>query len=74
MPGGVYQVQLIALILHLYRVTLYGDASFLLQVHIIEHLTLSHLNRFRVLQQAVCQSTLSVVYVGYDAKVAYILH
>ena len=43
----------VSLILHLYSVTLDCDAAFALQVHVVEHLTLSHLNGLRVLQQTV---------------------
>ena len=43
----------VALILHLYSVALNGNATFALQIHVVEHLTFSHLNGLRILQQTV---------------------
>ena len=57
MSRGVDEIQdillAVALILHLNGVTLNGNAAFAFQVHVVEHLTLSHLNGLRVLQQTV---------------------
>ena len=63
-------------ILHLYGMALDGDAAFALQIHIVEYLVLQVFlgNGFGVLQQAVGQGTFTMVYMGYDTKVAYILH
>ena len=61
-------------VLHLYGMTLDGDAALLFQVHIVEHLPLGHGDGLSVLQQTVCQSALPVVDMGYDAEVANVLH
>ena len=61
---------------HLDRVALDGDALFPLQIHGIQHLIL-HLPLRKgvgVLQQTVRQRTLSMVYMGYYAKVTDIFH
>ncbi len=62
------------LVVHLDGVALDGDATFLFQVHIVEHLPLGHGNGLRVLQQTVCQRTLPVVDMGNNAEVSYVLH
>jgi hypothetical protein len=51
-----------------------GDASLFLKVHIVEHLPLGYLYGISVLQQSVGYRTLTMIYVGYDAEVSYILH
>ena len=61
-------------ILHLYGVALDGDAALLLQVHIVEHLPFCDLDGVGVLQQAICQGRLTVVYVCDDAEITYMLH
>ena len=61
-------------ILHLYGVALDGDATFALQVHVVQHLSFGHLYGVGIFQQAVCQGGLAVVDVGDNAKVADILH
>jgi hypothetical protein len=55
-------------------VTLDGDTALTLQIHIVEHLSLSNLYGFSVLKQSVCQSRLAVVNVGYDAEISYMIH
>ena len=58
-PRSVNQVKDIlftfVVVLHLDSVALDGDTSLLLQIHIIKHLPVSHLNSVGKLQQAVCQ-------------------
>ncbi len=63
-------------IIHLYGVALDRDTPFAFEVHIVEHLRLKvfPLYGFGELQQAVGECTLTMVYVGNDAKIAYILH
>jgi hypothetical protein len=55
-------------------VALDGDASFLLEVHVVEHLSLSYLYGLGMLQQSVGKCRLTVVDVGYYAEVAYMVH
>ena len=75
---SVDQVQNILLalisILHLDGVTLDGDTTFTLQVHIIEHLSFGHLYSLSKLQQTVCQSRLAVINMGNNAKISYMIH
>ena len=54
--------------------TLDGYATFLLQIHVVQHLTLGYLDGIGMLQQPVGQGRLAMVYVCYYAKVPYILH
>ena len=61
-------------VFHLDSMALDGNTSFLLQIHIIKHLPVSHLNSVGKLQQAVCQGRFTMVNVGNNAEVAYILH
>ena len=74
----INQVQYILLaaphVLHLYGVTLDGDASFLLEVHVVEHLALGYLYGLCALEQTVGQGRLAVVDMGDDAEVAYVFH
>ena len=74
MPRSVDKIQHITLILHLYGVGLDGNATLLLQVHIVKHLALSNFYSLRVLQKTVCQSTFPMVYMGYDTEITYIIH
>ena len=60
--------------LHLDGMTLDGNASLLLQVHIIKHLSLRYLDCVGFFQQSVCQGGLAVVNVCNNTKVSYILH
>ena len=62
-----------AIVEHLDGVALDGDAALFLQVHVVEHLAFRHGYRVGLLQEAVGQGGLPVVYVGYDAEVADIL-
>ena len=64
----------ILLVFHLDGMTLDGDASLFLQVHIVEHLPFCDLDGVGVLQQAICQGRLTVVYVCDDAEITYMLH
>ena len=63
-------------IVHLDGVTLDGDATLLLQFHVVEHLVLHIALADGVchLQQAVGQRTLTVVNMSYYAEISYILH
>ena len=54
--------------------TLDGDASFPLQIHIIEHLSLGHADGLRSFKQAICQCAFTMVDVGDDAKVSDVVH
>ena len=54
--------------------TLDGNATLALQVHIVQHLALSHLNGLRAFQKPVGQGRLSVVNMSDNAEVAYMLH
>jgi hypothetical protein len=51
-----------------------GNTPFTLQVHVVKHLALSHLDGVGSLQQTVSQGRLTVVYMCYDAEVPYIVH
>ena len=61
-------------IFHLYGMALDGYPAFFLKVHIVEHLSFSNLNGIGMLKQTVGNSRLSVVYMGYDTEVSYIVH
>ena len=54
--------------------TLNGNASLLLEIHIVEHLPLSNLDSVGLLQKTIGYGTLSVVDMGYDAEITYIVH
>ena len=77
MAGSIDQIQLIGLAIlgivsHSYGVGFDGDASFALQVHIIQHLRL-HLargERAGQLQQAIGKRGFAVVNMGNDGEVA----
>ena len=82
MAWGIDQVDDILLpigwvdVAHLNGVAFDGNASLALQIHIVEGLIL-HVplgDGVGVFQQAVGQGAFSVVNVGYDAKIADILH
>ena len=64
----------VQVVLHLNGVALDGDATFLFQVHIVEHLPLGHGDGLRVLQQSVCQGALPVVDMGNNAEVSNVMH
>ena len=63
-------------ILHLYRVTLDGDPALPFQIHVVQHLSLhvAGIDRRGHLQQTVGQRTLSMVNMGYDAKIPGVIH
>ena len=62
------------LILHLDCMTFYRDTTFTLQVHVVKHLPFRYRNCLRPLQQSVRKSGLSMVNVGNNAEVSYIIH
>ncbi len=64
----------IVIIFHLDGMTLDGDSTLLLKVHIVEHLSLSNLNGISLLKQSVCQSGFTMVDVSYNTEVTYIFH
>ena len=64
----------ISLILHLDGMTLNRDTTFTFKIHIIKHLTFSYLNRVGCLQQPVGKGRFAVIYMGYNAKVSYMIH
>ena len=70
------QLSVAGLVFHLDRVALDGDALFAFEVHIVEHLRLHFalVQGVGFFQQTVRQCALTVVDVGYDAKIAYVLH
>ncbi len=51
-----------------------GDAALTFQVHVVQHLSVGHLNGIGEFQQAVGKGGFSVVNMGNNAKVTYILH
>ena len=51
-----------------------GDATLTLQIHVIEHLPLSHLDGLGVFQQTVGQGRFTMVDMGYDAEISYVIH
>ena len=61
-------------IFHLDGVTLDGDTTLTLQIHIVEHLSLSDLYSLSILQQTVCQSRLAMVNVSNNAEISYMIH
>ena len=75
-PRSVYQVQRIALPLHLNSVALNRDATLFFQIHVVQHLVLhlTWVHRMRILQHPISQRRFAVVDMSYDAKIAYILH
>ena len=78
MSRGVNKIKNVFLafvfVFHLNGVALDGNAAFLLQIHIIKHLSLRNLDGVGVLQKTVGKCTLTVVDVGNDAEVSYMLH
>ena len=64
----------IEFVLHLDGVALDGDATFFLQIHIVEHLSVRNVDGLGTFQQSVGQRTLSVVDVSNDAEIAYVFH
>lgn len=81
MSRGIDQVEDIflaigMLVIKLNGVTLDRDASFALEVHVVEGLGyhVPSCNGLGDLQQTVGQGALAVIDMGYDAKVADILH
>ena len=78
MPRGIDKVKDVFLslvfIFHLYGMALDGDATLLLQFHIIQHLPFCDLYGVCVFKQAVCQCAFSVVDMGDNAKVSYMSH
>ena len=75
---GVNQIQnilfLLIHILHLYGMAFDGDTPLFFKVHVIQHLSFSHLYGIGKFQQPIRQGRFAVVDVGNNAKVAYILH
>jgi hypothetical protein len=54
--------------------TLDGNASFFLQIHIIQHLSLCNLDRLGIFQQAVGQGRFTMVNMRDDTEIPYMLH
>ena len=80
MTWCVDQVQYILtispLIVHLYRMTLDGDATLSFQIHIVQKLRL-HLtvhDSMSGLYESVSQCAFAVIYMGDNAEVANVLH
>ena len=78
MSRSINQIERVMLaihfVCHLDGMTLDGDTSFALQVHVIEHLALGHLDGVGCFQKPVCQCALSMVDMCNDAEISYILH
>ena len=80
MSGSVDQVQDVVLAIkmevHLYGVALDSDPSLTLQIHVVKHLCLQVLGGYSIgiFKQTVGKSALAVVNMGYDTKIADILH
>ena len=81
MPGGIDEVQLIFLsvlvnIRQVHRLALDRNAAFALDVHIIEDLVaeLPVVDELRILDKTVGECRLSVVNMGYNAKISYVFH
>lgn len=78
MSRGVNQVQYVFLalvhILHLDGMTFDGDATLFLQIHVVKHLTFSHLNGFGIFKHTVSKRRLSVVDVSDDTEVSDMFH
>ena len=73
MARSIYEVQRVLTIVHLDGVALDGDAALLLEIHVVEHLALRHLERTRHLEHAVCQRALAMIDVGNDAEITYLV-
>jgi hypothetical protein len=61
---------------HAHRLHFDGDAALTLKLHRVEYL-IAHFALFNgacKLQKAVSQGRLTVIYVGYDAEITYMLH
>ncbi len=78
MSRSVDQIQLIVFavqgIIHLNSLAFDGDTAFFFQVHIVEHLVLGNSQGSGMLQQAVGKRAFAVINVGYDAKIANMVH
>ena len=78
MARSVNQIQdiflAILLILHLDSVTFNCNTSLALQIHIVKHLTFSHLNGFCALQQSIGKCRLTVINMCYYTEISDILH
>ena len=61
-------------VFHLDGMTLDGNTSFLFEVHIIQHLTLSHFDSLSILQQTIGQSRLTMVNMRNNTKVTDMFH
>ena len=75
MTRRIYQVQRvffpIKLIIHLYGVAFYGNASFAFEVHIIKQLRLGVTlgNGVGIFEQPIGKSTFTVIDMRYNAKI-----
>ena len=78
MARSVDEVELVGAalvgIVHLYGVALDGYATLTFKVHVVEHLSLGHLNGVGVFQETVGQCALAMVNMGDDAEVANVVH
>ena len=61
-------------ILHLDGVALDCNTTLTLQVHVVKHLSLSHLNGLGKLQHSVSQRRLTVVYMCNDTEISDMIH
>lgn len=78
MPRGVDEVERVfcsvEFVVHLDGVAFDCYASFLFQVHVVEHLALCDFDCSGVFQKAVCQCRFTVVDMCYYTKIAYSVH
>ena len=61
-------------IFHLNGMTLDGDTSLLFQIHIVQHLSLGHLDGLSIFQKTVGQGRFAVVDMRNNAEVSNMLH
>ena len=73
---SIDQVEGIPLMIHLDGMALNRNTTFLLQVHVVEHLILHipNIHRSGELQHTIGQGTFPVVYVRNNTKITYLIH
>ena len=85
MSRSIYQVQdifsrrhpfctALIIILHLYGMALDCNATFLLQIHIIQHLSFSNLDGIGLLQETVSNGRFTVVNMSYYTEISDVVH
>ena len=77
MPGGVYKIKDVPIVIHAHRLKLYCYSAFLLQLHGVQHLIVFHVpfvDCSGQFQKPVRQSGFSMIDMGDDTEISYILH